>query len=52
MIPMFLSPGTNGLKCGDGSGNYGCAENEMFTGQGPLQVCSLPIPACVVISMV
>ena len=39
MIYMFLSPGSNGLKCGDGQGNYGCAENEMFPGQGPLQVC-------------
>ena len=24
--------------CADGNGNYGCAENRMFPGQGPLQV--------------
>ena len=38
MIYMFLSPGSGGLMCGDGQGNYGCAENRMFPGQGPLQV--------------
>ena len=38
MIYMFLSPGSGGLKCADGQGGYGCAENEMFPGQGPLQV--------------
>ena len=37
MIYMFLSPGSGGLKCADGKGGYGCAENEMFPGQGPLQ---------------
>ena len=43
MIYMFLSPGSGGLKCADGSGGYGCAENEMFPGQGPLQVI---LPCC------
>ena len=38
MIYMFLSPGSGGLMCADGQGNYGCAENRMFPGQGPLQV--------------
>ena len=40
MIYMFLSPGTGGLACADADGVYGCAENIMFTGQGPLQACS------------
>ena len=43
MIYMFLSPGTGGLACLDASGNYGCKENIMFTGQGPLQVCTGPL---------
>ncbi|CAL8472142.1 g11684 [Coccomyxa elongata] len=38
MIYMFLSPGTGGLACLDATGKYGCPENIMFTGQGPLQV--------------
>ena len=42
MIYMFLSPGTGGLACLDASGKYGCEENIMFPGQGPLQVLSLP----------
>ena len=42
MIYMFLSPGTGGLACLDANGNYGCKENIMFTGQGPLQVCTGP----------
>ena len=42
MIYMFLSPGTGGLACLDASGNYGCKENIMFTGQGPLQVRTGP----------
>jgi vacuolar-type H+-ATPase subunit I/STV1 len=37
MIYMFLSPGTGGLACLDANGNYGCKENIMFPGQGPLQ---------------
>ena len=37
MIYMFLSPGTGGLACADANGNYGCKENIMFPGQGPLQ---------------
>ena len=41
MIYMFLSPGTGGLACLDASGNYGCKENIMFPGQGPLQVLLL-----------
>ena len=45
MIYMFLSPGTGGLACLDASGNYGCKENIMFPGQGPLQV--LPLPRCI-----
>jgi V-type H+-transporting ATPase subunit a len=39
MIYMFLSPGTGGLACADADGVYGCAENIMFPGQGPLQAC-------------
>ena len=42
MIYMFLSPGTGGLACLDASGKYGCKENIMFTGQGPLQVRTGP----------
>ena len=38
MIYMFLSPGTGGLACLDANGSYGCKENIMFPGQGPLQV--------------
>lgn len=38
MIYMFLSPGTGGLACLDATGKYGCTENIMFTGQGPVQV--------------
>lgn len=38
MIYMFLSPGTGGLACQDANGKYGCPENIMFPGQGPLQV--------------
>ena len=41
MIYMFLSPGTGGLACANPDGTYGCAENIMFPGQGPLQVCAL-----------
>ena len=41
MIYMFLSPGTGGLACLDANGNYGCKENIMFPGQGPLQVLLL-----------
>lgn len=40
MIYMFLSPGTGGLACADANGKYGCKENIMFPGQGPLQVHS------------
>ncbi len=42
MIYMFLSPGTGGLACWDAAtGTYGCPENIMFTGQGPLQARAL-----------
>jgi hypothetical protein len=44
MIYMFLSPGTGGLACKDATGKLGCPENIMFTGQGPLQVCTLTPP--------
>ena len=51
MIYMFLSPGTGGLACWDAAtGTYGCAENIMFTGQGPLQArahrCACPCFWC------
>ena len=59
MIYMFLSPGTGGLACWDATtGTYGCAENIMFTGQGPLQVRALRNPLhlprlwCVILSAV
>ena len=52
MIYMFLSPGTGGLACWDAAtGTYGCAENIMFPGQGPLQVrtpVDLGMPWCYV----
>ena len=48
MIYMFLSPGTGGLACLDATGKYGCKENIMFPGQGPLQVLSCrAVPALV-----